>query len=64
MTSPIEIDLDAGIATVWLNRPDSRALYARGVSADAAEGIAAFLQKRPPAFPQSVAADFPTGLFG
>jgi len=33
---------------------ESRALYERTRSADAAEGVAAFLDKRPAAFPQRV----------
>jgi enoyl-CoA hydratase/carnithine racemase len=38
---------------------DSRALAARGVSADAAEGVTAFLEKRPARFPDRVSADLP-----
>jgi enoyl-CoA hydratase/carnithine racemase len=39
------------------HRAESRALYARGRSADAAEGVAAFLEKRPAAFPDRVSQE-------
>jgi enoyl-CoA hydratase/carnithine racemase len=38
---------------------DSRAVQARGVSADAREGVTAFLEKRPADFPDRVSADLP-----
>jgi enoyl-CoA hydratase/carnithine racemase len=38
---------------------ETEALNRRGMSADAAEGIAAFLDKRAPAFPDLVSADVP-----
>ena len=38
---------------------DSLLMMSRGSSADAAEGIAAFLEKRPAQFPQRVSADLP-----
>jgi enoyl-CoA hydratase/carnithine racemase len=38
---------------------DSRAVQARGRSADAREGIAAFLEKRPAQFPERVSRDLP-----
>ncbi|WP_214370419.1 crotonase/enoyl-CoA hydratase family protein [Pseudonocardia sp. H11422] len=41
------------------HRIDSRAMADRGLSADAAEGIEAFLQKRPAGFPDRVSADMP-----
>jgi enoyl-CoA hydratase/carnithine racemase len=41
------------------HRADSRAMRARGASADAKEGIAAFLEKRPARFPDRVSADTP-----
>ena len=41
---------------------DSRAIVARGVSRDAKEGIAAFLEKRPADFPDRVSAAMP-GFF-
>jgi enoyl-CoA hydratase/carnithine racemase len=46
---------------------DSRALQARGQQADVKEGIASFMDKREPAFPNRVSADMPEffdgGLF-
>jgi enoyl-CoA hydratase/carnithine racemase len=41
------------------HRADSRALRARGASADAQEGIGAFLEKREPNYPDRVSADLP-----
>jgi enoyl-CoA hydratase/carnithine racemase len=41
------------------HRLDSAAMQARGRSADAQEGIAAFLEKRPAQFPDRVSADMP-----
>jgi enoyl-CoA hydratase/carnithine racemase len=38
---------------------DSRAIQARGASADAREGVTAFLEKRPARFPDRVSADMP-----
>ena len=38
---------------------DSRAIQARGLSADAREGVTAFLEKRPARFPDRVSADMP-----
>jgi len=42
---------------------DSRALQSRGQSADVKEGIASFMEKRDPKFPNGVAGDFPADLF-
>lgn len=41
------------------HRADSRGMFLRGRSADAAEGIEAFLQKRPARFPERVSTDLP-----
>ena len=41
------------------HRADSRAMYARGRSRDAQEGITAFLEKRPAAFPDRVSDGLP-----
>ena len=41
---------------------DSRAIYARGASADAKEGVTAFLEKRPARFANTVSQDMP-GFF-
>jgi enoyl-CoA hydratase/carnithine racemase len=41
------------------HRADSRALTARGASADAREGVTAFLDKRPADFPGRVSTDLP-----
>ncbi|MGE0066675.1 MAG: enoyl-CoA hydratase, partial [Solirubrobacterales bacterium] len=38
---------------------DSRAVAARGASADAREGVTAFLEKRPPQFPMRVSDGMP-----
>ena len=38
---------------------DSRAVQARGASADAKEGVASFLEKRPAAYPDRVSTDLP-----
>jgi enoyl-CoA hydratase/carnithine racemase len=41
------------------HRADSRAMFARGQSADAREGIASFLEKRPAEFPDKVSDGLP-----
>ncbi|WP_158970712.1 crotonase/enoyl-CoA hydratase family protein [Chachezhania sediminis] len=44
------------------HRIDSRAIAARSSAADAAEGVASFMEKRAPAFPDKVSTDMP-GFF-
>jgi enoyl-CoA hydratase/carnithine racemase len=41
------------------HRVDSRAIQSRGQSADAREGIGAFLEKRAPVYPNKVSTDMP-----
>jgi enoyl-CoA hydratase/carnithine racemase len=41
------------------HRADSRAMFARGKSADAAEGISSFLEKRPASYPDRVSDGLP-----
>lgn len=41
------------------HRLDSRAIHSRGASRDAAEGVASFLEKRPPVYSDRVSADMP-----
>jgi enoyl-CoA hydratase/carnithine racemase len=45
------------------HRADSRAMFARGQSADAREGVTSFLEKRPAVFPDRVSAGLPP-VFG
>jgi enoyl-CoA hydratase/carnithine racemase len=42
------------------HRIDSRAIQSRGQSADVREGVAAFLDKRAPMFPNKVSTDMPS----
>jgi enoyl-CoA hydratase/carnithine racemase len=46
------------------HRADSRAMFARGQSADAREGITAFLEKRPAEFPDRVSDGLPDVFSG
>ena len=41
------------------HRVDSRAIQSRGASADAREGVSAFLDKRPAVYPNQVSTDMP-----
>ncbi|MGR4865317.1 crotonase/enoyl-CoA hydratase family protein [Caulobacter sp. LARHSG274] len=41
------------------HKVDSRAIQARGAAADAREGVSAFLEKRPPTYPDKVSTDLP-----
>ena len=66
-TAPVSIALTRQM--MWRNlgaappmdahRVDSRAIQSRGASGDAKEGVGAFLEKRPPAYPNRVSADLP-----
>lgn len=66
-TAPVSIALTrqmmwrmAGAAhPMEAHRIDSRGIAARSNSADAAEGVASFLEKRPPVFPDTVSGDMP-----
>lgn len=52
-----------GAQSPWeAHRMDSRAIHHLGQGADVAEGVAAFLEKRPAAFPDTVSADYPSGI--
>lgn len=44
---------------MFAHRIDSRSIQARGASADAREGVGAFLEKRPAVFPNQVSSDMP-----
>jgi hypothetical protein len=46
------------------HRADSRGMTARGQSADAVEGITAFLEKRPAQFPDRVSDGLPDVMPG
>lgn len=41
------------------HKADSRAIMARGASADAREGVTSFLEKRTPSYPNKVSSDLP-----
>jgi hypothetical protein len=41
------------------HRADSRAMFSRGQSADAVEGVTSFLEKRPAVFPDRVSDGLP-----
>jgi enoyl-CoA hydratase/carnithine racemase len=66
-TSPVSIALTRQM--LWRNaampnpmdahKVDSRAIYRRSRSGDAKEGIASFLEKRPPNYPDKVSTDMP-----
>jgi enoyl-CoA hydratase/carnithine racemase len=66
-TAPVSVTLTR--AMLWrmlgadhpmeAHKIDSKAIFERGRSADAVEGVTAFLQKRPAAFPMKVSTDMP-----
>jgi hypothetical protein len=52
-----------GAPSPWdAHRAESRALVELGGGPDAREGVAAFLEKRPPDFPARLVDDAPAGL--
>ena len=59
MTRAMMWRLSAGEHPMDAHRIDSRAIYRLSRGADAKEGIASFLEKRPPAYPGKVSADMP-----
>jgi enoyl-CoA hydratase/carnithine racemase len=59
MTRQMMWRLSAARDPMEAHRVDSRAIFERGASADAAEGVTSFLEKRPAAYPCRVSADMP-----
>ena len=63
-----QVQAAENILTITLNRPDklnafngdSRAVYSRGASADAREGVMSFLEKRPAKFTNLASHDMPS----
>jgi len=47
------------LSPIDAHRLDSRLVWSRGASADAKEGVASFLEKRPADFPDRVSTDLP-----
>lgn len=70
-TAPVSVALTrqmlwrmAGAPTPWdAHRLDSRMVYMRGRSGDAKEGVVSFLEKRPPAYPDTVSQHMPANVF-
>jgi enoyl-CoA hydratase/carnithine racemase len=66
-TAPVSVATTRRLLWTMLGAPhpmhaheaDSRAMYARGRSADAREGVTAFLEKRPASFPDRVSDGIP-----
>jgi enoyl-CoA hydratase/carnithine racemase len=59
MTRAMLWRLPAADHPMMAHRVDSRAIYRLSRGADAREGIASFLEKRPPAYPDTVSGDMP-----
>lgn len=59
MTRAMLWRLSAEPHPMMAHRIDSRSIYRLSRSADAREGIASFLEKRPPAYPDTVGGDMP-----
>ncbi len=59
MTRQMLWRLSAARDPMEAHRVDSRAIFERGASADAAEGVTSFLEKRPAKYPCKVSADMP-----
>lgn len=70
-TAPVSVALTrqmlwrmAGAPSPWdAHRLDSRMVYMRGRSGDAKEGVVSFLEKRPPAYPDTVSQHMPAEVF-
>ncbi len=66
-TAPVSVALTrqmlwkmAGAASPWdAHRLDSRAIYSRGRSGDAREGVVSFIEKRPAVYPDKVSENMP-----